>query len=40
MPSGLNATPDGKRPTVIGAPMTVLVAVSITDTVLPFSLVM
>ncbi len=33
MPSGLTATPIGKFPTVTGVPMTVLVAMSITDTV-------
>ncbi len=40
MPLGLTATPYGPLPTPIGAPMTVLVAVSITDTVPSLVLVM
>ncbi len=34
MPLGLTATPFGELPTAMGVPMTVSVAVSITDTVL------
>jgi hypothetical protein len=34
LPSGVTATPRGKEPTGIGEPTTLLVAVSITETVL------